>query len=971
MIKSVEHIEIREIYSLLGKNIDIYSIDKIEEFYETKIEAFSRKRFYKVYTKHNQFNLHLTCGYDLSSIFKKHVDAYALFPDIISKPLFCEIREDGLSLLAQEFCEGLCLDEIDDEKLVTETLEKIESRLATCIKTSSQSEMYDEIEDFKSNFFDVVELTSFDKEILEKVIFPQFKRIAKFENYQKRWSCGDMVGRNIFISQNCEYKITDLEFARETHFFNEDWVRLRQYSKGIIPNLPFLENQLHKIPNFIEVYFWLRQFILDGVVHGENDKKEFLKLNLANAIQAMDNDEGYLKTNSLILDGLYKVSSDHRKIIYERNSEIKSLALEIDVKNKIINSGQQKIELLLDKIYRMESSVSWRVTGFLRFLRRILLDPIKSSNEVSKAVLPSSISRLNNNSFGEWVSLYDVVDEQRLSFYRKKSLALRSQTKISIILPVYNPNPVLLKRAIGSVIDQIYTNWELCIVDDASDSQEIRNLLCEYEKKDERIKIHFSKKNQHISLASNKALELSSGQFICMLDHDDELRPHSLLVLAKTINKYPDAKLIYSDEDKIDSNGNRSGPYFKPDWNPELLLSQNYFCHLVCIKKSKVTEVGGFRKGFEGCQDWDLFLRITETLFDKEIIHIPQILYHWRKSNSSTAKSLKSKDYILKSAKKTLSEVLVRRNIRGNVISSNSKFSYWRIRRDLPAKKPLVSILIPTRNRLDYLKKCVDSIVSKTIYDNYEIIILDNESNEADCIEYLEKLRSKRIAKVIQVKGEFNYSKINNIGVKQSTGEIVALVNNDVEVISNDWLCEMVSHVLRNEIGCVGAKLLYPDKTIQHAGVILGLGGVAGHAYKRFPKDHPGQLYRLHLLQNFEAITAACLLVRRSVYEEVNGLDEDKFKVAFNDVDFCLKVRNKGYRNLWTPYAVLFHHESVTRGSDQTEENHKRFMNEVNAMKKKWKSCLEHDPTYNPNLSYDREDFSLAFPPKHHSNGIL
>ena len=249
------------------------------------------------------------------------------------------------------------MEEIDDEKLVTQTLEKIESRLATCIKTSSQSEMYDEIEDFKLNFFDVVELTSFDKEILEKVIFPHFESIAKVQNYQKRWSCGDMVGRNIFISQEGDYKITDLEFASETHFFNEDWFRLRQYSKGIIPNLPFVENKLSKIPNFIEVYFWLRQFVLDGIVHGESDKSEFLKLNLANAIQAMDSDDWFLKTNSLFLGGLYKVSSDHRKIIYEQNNEIKSLALEIDVKNKIINSGQQKIELLLDKIYRMESSV--------------------------------------------------------------------------------------------------------------------------------------------------------------------------------------------------------------------------------------------------------------------------------------------------------------------------------------------------------------------------------------------------------------------------------------------------------------------------------------------------------------------------------------------------------------------------------------------------------------------------------------
>ena len=601
--------------------------------------------------------------------------------------------------------------------------------------------------------------------------------------------------------------------------------------------------------------------------------------------------------------------------------------------------------------------------GILRFLRRLLFDPVKRSKQESKENVHSLISSLDNQSFGAWVSLYDLVDDQKLSLYREKLHALTTQPKISVILPVYNTNSEFLEQAIESVLSQIYQNWELCIVDDASDQGHVKEILNKYQNADKRIKIYFSKSNNHISVASNKAIEISTGQFICMLDHDDKLRQHSLLFLAEAISKNPSCKLIYTDEDKIDVLGNRSGPYFKPAWNPDLLLSQNYICHLLCISRDCIRQVGGFREGYEGSQDWDLCLRITESISESEIIHIPHILYHWRKSKTSTASALKSKDYVLESARKTLTDTLLRRKINGNVISSNSKFSYWRVRRDLPLNIPLVSILIPTRDGLKFLRKCVDSILDKTSYRNFEIIILNNETSDLDCLEYLAELKTNSQIKVIDSNGSFNYSKINNFGVSHANGEIIALLNNDIEVVNEDWLTEMVSHAVRDEIGCVGAKLLYPNDTIQHAGVILGLGGVAGHAYKGFPKEHPGQLFRLHLTQNFEAVTAACLLVKKSIFLKVGGLDEEKLKVAFNDVDFCLKVRNLGYRNLWTPFAVLYHHESVSRGSDETPKNKKRFMTEVKEMKRKWSNRLVNDPTYNPNLTNQREDFSLAFPP--------
>lgn len=674
-------------------------------------------------------------------------------------------------------------------------------------------------------------------------------------------------------------------------------------------------------------------------------------------------------------------------------SETQITILENNVKSLI-----KKIEISQDKIVRMTKSFSWKITSPIRFLRRKFIDFFQSTS--SGAFNPSLYLDLNPDlkeifnddlqgatnhylihgkeegrpfseqqappphlrNFEEWIRRYEQIPECNPDISNSKSIT--QKPFFSIILPVYDPPIQFLEAALNSVFEQNYDKWELCIVDDASQNENVRYKLQEYAAKEPRIKLQLRKKNGHISAASNSAIELASGDYLVFFDHDDLLCPQSLSRLAETLNDNPQVKFIYSDEDKIDPNGKRSDPYFKPDWNPELLLSQNYICHLTCCELKLVQEVGNFREGYEGAQDWDLFLRVSEKLEESQIFHIPEILYHWRSSPSSTAKSVQSKNYVLESAKKTLLDTIKRRNINGLIIPVSEKFSYWRIERKLPAKKPLVSILIPTKDKLRLLRKCIDSLKGKTDYSNYEIIILDNDSTNPETHRYFEELQKDKKCKILQIPGPFNYSKINNKGARKAQGEILLLLNNDVEIIHSNWLTELVSHAIRPEIGCVGAKLLYSDDTIQHAGVILGLGGVAGHAYRGFPKNHSGSRLRLHLSQNFEAVTAACLAVRKDVFEEVSGLDEENLAVAFNDVDFCIRVRQAGYRNLWTPFATLYHHESASRGSDHTPKNQKRFQKEVDYMKAKWKDILMNDSTYNPNLTLLHEDFSLAFPPR-------
>jgi GT2 family glycosyltransferase len=609
----------------------------------------------------------------------------------------------------------------------------------------------------------------------------------------------------------------------------------------------------------------------------------------------------------------------------------------------------------------MQNSFSWKLTSPIRLFRRVLIDRISKVKRLPKQF---TLVSDQEEDYNRWVLLYDKINEKRLDLFKKQAFDLGAEILFSIIIPVYNPPIKFLKRAIESVLKQTYEKWELCISDDCSKDPKVISFLKDLSISDPRIKVSFRKKNGHISVCSNSALDLSTGEYVVLLDHDDELRPHSLLRFAQNIKRNPKFQFIYSDEDKINEENTRFEPYFKPDWNPDLLLSQNYICHLACIKRSLIFQNGGFRVGYEGSQDWDLFLRVTENLKPCEIFHIPEILYHWRSYPASTASSLESKDYAIHAAKKSLNDYLLRNNINGKIAKLNEKANYWKIVYNVPSKVPLVSIIIPTKDQMEILKVCVESIISKTEYSNYEILVVDNGTTDPKSKSYLDELNKKSEVKVIKISGEFNYSRLNNSAAKHAKGEILLLLNNDIEVLGENWLEIMVSHAVRSEIGCVGAKLLYPNSTIQHAGVILGIGGVAGHPYKGFAANAPGQFSRLFITQNFEAVTGACLAVRKSIFEDVGGLNEKDLKVAFNDVDFCLRVRELGYNNILDPNVVLFHHESYSRGLDTEGKKRIRFEEEVKYMYRKWGKKLQNDSYYNPNLSLVKEDFSLAFPPR-------
>lgn len=530
---------------------------------------------------------------------------------------------------------------------------------------------------------------------------------------------------------------------------------------------------------------------------------------------------------------------------------------------------------------------------------------------------------------------------------------------ISILMPVYNPKPEWLQECLDSVLAQHYPHWELCIADDASSDPEVQQLLAAYAKHDARVRVIYREVNGHICAASNSALELASGEYVALLDHDDRLSETALFHLAEALHRHPDAGLLYSDEDKLDAAGERFDPHFKPQWNPDLLLAQNYLSHLGVYRTGLARAVGGFREGFEGSQDHDLALRVSAQLTPQTIVHIPHVLYHWRAGEGSTALDSGQKDYTSRAGRAAVADHLERAGSKAKVEMGHYPNTY-RVRWPLADSPPLISLMVPTRDGVDILKPCVDAILERTDYPNLELLILDNQSTCTATLDYMRAVmnRDSRV-RVLRWDEPFNYSAINNFGARHARGEILGLVNNDIEPINPDWLCEMVRQVCRPEIGCVGAKLYYPNDTIQHAGVILGLGGVAGHSHKYFQRSHPGYFNRLHLAQNLSAVTGACLLLRKAVFEEVDGLNEEHLAIAFNDVDLCLKVREAGYRNLWTPYAELYHHESVSRGADDNPAKRSRARAEQNYMRRIWSEVLDHDPAYSPNLTLAHEDFSL------------
>ena len=525
----------------------------------------------------------------------------------------------------------------------------------------------------------------------------------------------------------------------------------------------------------------------------------------------------------------------------------------------------------------------------------------------------------------------------------KEAKAFAIRPKISIITPVWNTDEKWLNAAIDSIRNQIYDNWELCITDGGSTKPHIKKIIKKYSLKDKRIKVKFLDENKGISGNSNEALRLATGEFVGFLDHDDELSPFALYEVVRSLNLDPEIDFIYSDEDKLDEAGKRCDAFFKPDWSPDLFLSVMYTCHLGIYRKEIVDLIGGFRNGVDGSQDYDFVLRFTEHTNPKRIAHISKILYHWRKIPGSIASDPTAKNLInIQSAKKALHDTLVRREIEGDVFDGKWISSY-RIKRKIIGN-PRVSIIIPTRDRVDLLKSCIDSIVSKTTYSNYELIVVDNNSIEHETIDYFSTLDNL----VVSYPEKFNFSKIINFGVKYAKGDFLLILNNDVQVINPDWIESMLEHAQRSDVGAVGCKLIYPGNTIQHAGVILGLSPdprnkVAGHVFIQQPNDSSGYFGLANVIRDLSAVTAAAMMIRKDVFEEIGGFDEN-LAVSYNDVDLCLKIRKKGYLIVYTPYAELYHHESISRG-DNLDENEVRYMLE------KWGNALKNDPYYNRNLS--------------------
>ncbi len=526
--------------------------------------------------------------------------------------------------------------------------------------------------------------------------------------------------------------------------------------------------------------------------------------------------------------------------------------------------------------------------------------------------------------------------------------------KISIIVPLYNTFPKYLKELFISVIQQTYADWELCVVDGSNIESAKRERILKRYRKDPRVK-YKKIKNKGISLNSNEAIAMATGEFVTFLDHDDLLAPFSLYEFVHAMNKNPEADLLYSDEDHLSIENKRILPYFKPDFNKELLRSTNYICHQVMVRKTVGDKIGWLRKGTDGAQDHDFLLRVIDET--DRIVRIPKILYHWREIPGSAAYDMNSKLYAFEAGKKAIQDHLSRNGIDGWVTDGHG-LGYYRVFYRLK-DTPLVSIIIPNKNNREILEKCVGSILNISTYRNFEILIVENGSADHGILDYYRILEQDPHIRVICWEKPFNYASINNFGAAHAKGEFLLFLNNDIEIINADWLERMLEHFVKPEVGIVGAKLYFPNQIIQHGGFILGIRGFGSHSHIGYPKNSFGYFGRLITVQNYAAVTGACLMTRRHVFDEVNGFDE-QFVFNYNDIDFCLKAKERGYTTVWTPYAELYHHECYTRKHMARIEKDELLHAERDKLRKKWPGIdVDVDPFYNPNLHPNRDDFAI------------
>ena len=815
----------------------------------------------------------------------------------------------------------------DEKRLVFDFIngESLEKKL----KNASKEEQEALINEFKELLYKGFKTTTFDS---KEMVNSKYKELFGELDYSELdgLPCFDGVSNLDYIFSNLIYSGDNIYLIDYEWSFNLnipiDYILYRV----AIQSDEFKDILLENIKNSAIFHKMERHFIDSFVMRDSfyHYRHNYIKVNLPinTHIKELESQNEVLKVHA---KELKKVSSELRK----RDLQLDSIGKELSYTQKIVELRDRQIDSL--RIKNRIKKIANKLLG-----KKDEFDPFNPKNEPKKEAISGYKYKAP--------PLTPQIQEE-ISNFNKKPL-------ISIITPVYNVDPKWLDLAIKSVEAQWYDNWELCIADDKSTNEETINYLKSIN--NPKIKVKFLEENGNISKASNEAVKLSSGEYLSLLDNDDELTPNALYEMVKAINK-TDSDFLYSDEDFIDTKGNCSNPHYKPNFSPDLLLSHNYITHLSCFTKELFDEVGGFESKYDGSQDFDLFLRMSEKT--SNIYHIPKVLYHWRMLESSTSANSQAKPEAINRSKELLEETLERRGIKAKVIPQEMDH-YYRVKYEIEGN-PLVSIIIPFKDKPELLDTCIKSLLKFTTYQNFEVIGVSNNSEEEatfTLMKELEKLDPR--VKFYEYNEPFNYAKINNYAVDNfAKGEHILLLNNDIEIIHEGWLEAMLEHSQREEIGCVGAKLLYPNDTIQHAGIIIGLGGYAGHSHKHYPKDNPGYFNRLNSIQNLSAVTAACLMVKKSIYQEVDGMDEVKFKVAYNDVDFCLRVRENGYLNLYTPYATMYHHESITRGYETTPEKIARFQTEKDALFERHKEILTNgDPYYNPNLCHDKEDFSIC-----------
>lgn len=652
-------------------------------------------------------------------------------------------------------------------------------------------------------------------------------------------------------------------------------------------------------------------------------------------------------------------------------NEYKSEKEKTEILEKKLQAATNEMNGTAERLDRIKGSALWKASkparDVIHFLQRTKqrVGAYGSIRGIARKLKSKSIERAARASHGT------------KSFPNEEERKLQSETEFdkaivfSILVPLYNTPKKFLIDMIESVVNQTYGGWELCLADGSDDEHAYVGELCkQYASKDSRVVYKKLEKNEGISGNTNQCYEMATGNFIALFDHDDVLHPSVLYEYMKVICEQ-DADYIYCDETTFKGNKTIDDMitlHFKPDFSIDNLRANNYICHFSAFDRKLLEGMDLFRSQFDGSQDHDMILRLTSRA--RNVVHVPKLMYYWRSHKASVASNINAKSYAIDAAKGAVADHLRTCGFENFEISSTKAFeTIFRIRYELNGN-PKVSIIIPNKDHVDDLKRCISSILEKSTYDNYQIVIIENNSTTDEIFAYYEELKSHANIKVVtwdssksKDKEEgFNYSAICNYGVQHSDGEYVLLLNNDTEVITLDWIEELLMYAQREDVACAGAKLYYPDNTIQHAGVVIGLGAhrTAGHTHYRCASTNLGYMGRLCYAQNATAVTAACLLVSRAIYDEVGGLDED-FRVALNDVDFCLKCREKGYLNVFTPFAELYHYESVSRGDDTNGASAQRYNEESERFRNKWAEILaKGDPYYNPNFSLDRSDYTIV-----------